>query len=427
MLWSAFRRCSSDTFPRLRVQCRSFTSTPCRANANPPLASSLTSPRAPSLAQKIGRPSIRNQVIFAVLGTCTVFTYCAVSTNVETDAWVEKLTRGRARTQTWPHTITSMDMKHAANNALAQELRDGLKTVGNVTEGLGRSVRNRIMLVWATVAQSYLNVSEGKRICWKICVLNVGVWLAWKSRRLKPFMLRNFVHDPLSGRSLTMFTSMFSSRIALVLALNLLFLDGFGSSASFHLAQRQERMPDAQIESTTRFHFLAFFFTAGLFAALASHIMHVKVLYPRLISRLSLPSSQPVTKPETWASALQPPPPPKSRIRAFFRSLLPSSHPKTQLTPRVGGTGALYALMTLTALGFPNAELALFYPPDYSVPVQWGVCGFLLLDILGIWRGWKFFDHFAHLGGAAFGALYYVYGPRFWNWMRVVVADPSKP
>jgi rhomboid-like protein len=49
----------------------------------------------------------------------------------------------------------------------------------------------------------------------------------------------------------------------------------------------------------------------------------------------------------------------------------------------------LYALMTLTALGFPNAEVALFYPPNYSVPIQWGVGGLLLLDVLGIWRGWR--------------------------------------
>jgi rhomboid-like protein len=28
------------------------------------------------------------------------------------------------------------------------------------------------------------------------------------------------------------------------------------------------------------------------------------------------------------------------------------------------------------------------------------------------------FDHYAHLGGAAFGVLYYNYGPEFWNHMR---------
>lgn len=31
----------------------------------------------------------------------------------------------------------------------------------------------------------------------------------------------------------------------------------------------------------------------------------------------------------------------------------------------------------------------------------------------------RMFDHWAHLGGAAFGALYYAYGPQLWTWMRV--------
>ncbi|KAJ7224264.1 hypothetical protein GGX14DRAFT_424887 [Mycena pura] len=409
--------------PRVRVGCRrSFKFSIPRTPLAKPLAT--PSPIQPdlTLAQKVGRPSIRKPTLFAVLGTCVVFTYSAAWTNIETDECIEKLTRGRAP-RTWPHTITSFDMRNAADFTLAQELRESLKNLGTSTEGLPGAARNRIMQLYAHGAQAYLNVSEGKRLCWKICLLNIGVWVAWKSRRLQPFMLRNFVHDPLSGRSITMLTSMFSSRIALLLGMNLLFLDGFGSSASFHLLQRQERMPDAQLEATTRFHFLAFFISAGLFAALTSHIIHAKVLYPRLISRLS--AIQPATKPDTWAAALRNYPPPTSRLRSFFSS----SRPKNQLAPRFGGTGALYALMTLTALGFPNSELALFYPPDFSVPVQWGVTSLLILDICGIWRGWKFFDHFAHLGGALFGGWYYVYGPKFWNWLRVGMADrpPSEP
>ena len=31
----------------------------------------------------------------------------------------------------------------------------------------------------------------------------------------------------------------------------------------------------------------------------------------------------------------------------------------------------------------------------------------------------RFFDHYAHLGGAVFGALYYTYGMRVWDAMRV--------
>lgn len=31
----------------------------------------------------------------------------------------------------------------------------------------------------------------------------------------------------------------------------------------------------------------------------------------------------------------------------------------------------------------------------------------------------RLFDHYAHLGGAAFGVLYYMYGLRAWDAMRV--------
>lgn len=30
------------------------------------------------------------------------------------------------------------------------------------------------------------------------------------------------------------------------------------------------------------------------------------------------------------------------------------------------------------------------------------------------------FDHYAHLGGAAFGAFYYAYGPEIWDVFRTI-------
>lgn len=35
------------------------------------------------------------------------------------------------------------------------------------------------------------------------------------------------------------------------------------------------------------------------------------------------------------------------------------------------------------------------------------------------WTTGRFFDHYAHLGGAVFGGLYYMYGMRAWDSMRV--------
>jgi rhomboid-like protein len=51
-------------------------------------------------------------------------------------------------------------------------------------------------------------------------------------------------------------------------------------------------------------------------------------------------------------------------------------------------------------------------------------CCAVVVAVLTISLRCRFFDHFAHLGGAVFGAIYYAYGPQFWNWLRVGVADP---
>ena len=40
------------------------------------------------------------------------------------------------------------------------------------------------------------------------------------------------------------------------------------------------------------------------------------------------------------------------------------------------------------------------------------------MDIMGILRGWRMFDHYAHLAGASFGVFYYYYGVEYWNSLR---------
>jgi len=90
----------------------------------------------------------------------------------------------------------------------------------------------------------------------------------------------------------------------------------------------------------------------------------------------------------------------------------------------------------MTALAFPDSEVALFIPPSYPINIQYGVGALMALDMIGIMRGWRFeivffscshlltyflfrlFDHWAHLGGAAFGIFYYNYGPSYWAYLR---------
>ena len=92
---------------------------------------------------------------------------------------------------------------------LYQNLREKLAEINSSTSKLPILVRGWCSVVYVAIVQPYADVSEGKRLCWKICLLNVGVWAAWKMKRLRPFMTRSFMHHPLSGLSYTLFTSMF--------------------------------------------------------------------------------------------------------------------------------------------------------------------------------------------------------------------------
>lgn len=42
----------------------------------------------------------------------------------------------------------------------------------------------------------------------------------------------------------------------------------------------------------------------------------------------------------------------------------------------------------------------------------------IALDLIGLLRGWKLFDHAAHLGGALAGYLYFWYGAEMFDEIR---------
>lgn len=65
--------------------------------------------------------------------------------------------------------------------------------------------------VWSyvQVLQPILDASEGKRLCWAIGLTNAAVWLVWQFPHAQRFMMRSFTHNPLSGLSYTLLTSMF--------------------------------------------------------------------------------------------------------------------------------------------------------------------------------------------------------------------------
>ncbi|ESK94873.1 hypothetical protein Moror_14146 [Moniliophthora roreri MCA 2997] len=371
----------------------------------------------PSFASKVGKPSIQNQVLFFVLGSSAAFLYAAFNTNLETNLLVKKI-----KEQSSLFTlsgISNRDLVKVQQMELVKELRMGYAELNRKAATLPPIIRERVTTLYLAIFQPYADASQGRRLCWKICLLNFGVWLMWK---MKPsVMIRNFTHNPLSGLSFTLLTSVFSHQSFMHLAFNCLALEGFGAAASTYLNKSISQEAPDKLESTSNYHFMAFYLSAGLFASLVSHVVSVKLKYPRIIAQLSSPSN--TTKvTDTWASAVAASA--ANTPRSLFSTKVPSAtaaaavSASERIVPSLGASGAIYACVTMTALAFPQAQISLIIPPWYPIDIQTGVAGLVALDIIGIARGWRMFDHWAHLGGAAFGAAYYAYGPKLWVNLR---------
>jgi rhomboid-like protein len=265
------------------------------------------------------------------------------------------------------------------------------------------ALRNLILSVYVQAAQSYLDAPEGRRLCWLICGVNTAIYLVWKIPRLAPFMTRSFTHHPLSGRSYTLLTSMFSHKSFIHLLANSMALASFGSAATHYFTLEQLKNGEHQQEATAKWHFLAFFISAGLFSGLVSHVAACKVLFPRLVNQYTASA---VIKNSPAAAAIS------------STAVKTATAAPREILPSLGASGAIYAAVTVSALAFPDAQVSLIFPPFVSIPIQAGVGGLVMLDMIGIIRSWRMFDHYAHLGGATFGAMYYMYGPRWWAFMR---------
>ena len=70
-------------------------------------------------------------------------------------------------------------------------------------------MKSIILLLYARLAEIYLDASEGRQVGYAIVVINVGIWVGWQIAVLRPFMMTYLTHRPLGGRTYTMLTSMF--------------------------------------------------------------------------------------------------------------------------------------------------------------------------------------------------------------------------
>ncbi|KAI0653004.1 hypothetical protein C8Q70DRAFT_1039429 [Cubamyces menziesii] len=374
--------------------------------------------KLPSFTDKVRHVPIRNQVLFVVAGTVGSLVVGAHLTNYELSKWWAYIASTPQEGLLKNRPPTSEELMRAKYVAFGRRLQGTLASLKSSMEQLPETMKAMVVWSYVQVFQPILNASEGKRMCWAIGAVNFAVWLAWGVPRWNAFMLRAFTHNPLSGKSYTLLTSTFSHQNILHLAFNCMALASFGGAASQVLMVHHKKVEGEHgllSEPSPKWHLLALFISAGLFASLVSHVAYARWQYPRLIARLKSAGSTSAAAPSAISASAAAS---ASTAAASETALTAASTAAREGQRSLGSSGAIYAMVVITALGFPDAEITLVIPPWYPINIQTGVGALLALDLLGVLRGWKLFDHYAHLGGAAFGAFWYAYGAQIWYEIR---------
>ena len=167
-------------------------------------------------------------------------------------------------------------------------------------------------------------------------------------------------------------------------------------SLSAHRSDHVGWLWDGKQRSTnvsSTYHNVAFFVTAGVLANFLSQ--SVMLLY-RLPLALSTMQKMAIT------------------TRSSARAAMESGKIPTIL-PSLGASGAIYSTMSLTALAYPKSSVYLIFFPFVPIKIGYAMSGVFAFEIIGILRGWRFFDHWAHLSGAAFGAIAFYQEAKIWN------------
>ncbi|XP_011569172.3 presenilins-associated rhomboid-like protein, mitochondrial isoform X1 [Plutella xylostella] len=72
----------------------------------------------------------------------------------------------------------------------------------------------------------------------------------------------------------------------------------------------------------------------------------------------------------------------------------------------LGASGAIMAVLSYVCVQYPDTKLSIIFLPMYTFAAGSAIKVIMGVDLAGVLFGWKFFDHAAHLGGAAFGIVW---------------------
>ncbi|WFD29192.1 rhomboid protease [Malassezia sp. CBS 17886] len=356
--------------------------------------------------EPVVRPPITKAVAFFAALSAGTFLACAVWAS----ATEERLTRDRGARVLGVFPQRRQSLQAEALEESAASFGAGLQTLRRVFRAVGapESVQEPVLRAYLSSAEWYLELPSSQRAAVPIIGVNALVFLAWQLAprfSFVPFMRRVMTHRPASGRVATMTTSVFSHRAPMHFLFNNVALWSVGGSGLAVVAAHAAGATRGG-DPTPLPHFVAFFVTAGTFAALVSHL-RVAVRW-RLLER-RVQALYPV---RNARGVLE---------RAVFRLV------HLARCGTLGSSGAIYASFVLCACAFPSAKLSFFFLPFTAMPIQWGVLGLVGMDLVGLMRGWQIFDHAAHLGGAAFGLLYFYGGGAVWNHAKALVRSEGKP
>ncbi|CAH0557736.1 unnamed protein product [Brassicogethes aeneus] len=79
----------------------------------------------------------------------------------------------------------------------------------------------------------------------------------------------------------------------------------------------------------------------------------------------------------------------------------------------LGASGAIMTILSYVCTQYPETRLGIILLPFFTFSAGTAIKFIVGLDTAGVIMGWKFFDHAAHLGGAATGIAWALYGNQY--------------
>ncbi|CAI2181590.1 11894_t:CDS:2 [Funneliformis geosporum] len=206
---------------------------------------------------------------------------------------------------------------------------------------------------WAFMIKRWNSMSDSTKTVAVLIGINTIIFGMWQIPPLRIVMNRYFVHNPLSGRSFTLITSMFSHEAFWHYGFNMLALYSFGDLI-YHIFGKEQ--------------FLAFYLSSGMIASCMSHVFSL-------------------------------------RFKGYHNVM-----------PSLGASGAIFACLAACAIQYPDSSVYLIFLPFFPIKISYALPAIMAFDLWGIFSGMTIFDHFAHLAGAIFGLIYTKFGQeQYWK------------